>query len=170
MNKLDSDQLWEKAQCFAADFRRLVRRYVPEYLSEEYHELLPQMQDATSCYSPVVWTESYKPKTPVEMVFHVYFPGDRAAGLNSFEDTIRVSCESNDWGSVGGEVTEFFKGAISEWYDGAHVSAAEVASERQTDRIDRLIARLANLNPDAGEIGAGMLKQIVDEARELKGE
>jgi len=31
--------------------------------------------------------------------------------------------------------------------------------------LDRLVSRIASLNPDAGEIGAGMLAQIVAEAR-----
>lgn len=36
------------------------------------------------------------------------------------------------------------------------------------DNMIRLIDRVASLNKNAGEIGAGMLNQLVDEAEEIK--
>lgn len=42
--------------------------------------------------------------------------------------------------------------------------------ESRSDRLEFLAQRIANLNPDAGEIGEGMLRQLVSEARELTGE
>lgn len=38
------------------------------------------------------------------------------------------------------------------------------------DRKEALIAKLASLNPDAGEIGEGMLAYLVGEARIIRGE
>lgn len=34
-------------------------------------------------------------------------------------------------------------------------------------QLARLVQRVANLNPDAGEIGAGMLASLVSDAREI---
>ena len=36
------------------------------------------------------------------------------------------------------------------------------------ENVLRLIAKIARLNPDCGEIGAGMLAQIVEEARRIE--
>jgi len=38
----------------------------------------------------------------------------------------------------------------------------------QAPDLLELCKRVARLNPDAGEIGAGMLKQLVDEARRIE--
>lgn len=169
---MNSEQIWEKAQCFGADFRRLVRRYMPNDYSEsdESSDLMCQMQDKTSCYSPYIWADDAKPTTPTEIVLHVNYAGDRAAGLRSMTDTLRIRCESGEWGGSEGEFQDFIKGAISEWYDGAHVAVAEVHADRHIFRMQNLIERVANLNPDAGEIGEGMLRSLVAEARELAGE
>lgn len=40
-----------------------------------------------------------------------------------------------------------------------------ILTSEDVDAMEAALRRVANLNPDAGEIGAGMLKTIVDEAR-----
>ena len=39
------------------------------------------------------------------------------------------------------------------------------ATSEQVDAMEAALRRVANLNPNAGEIGEGMLKTIVEEAR-----
>lgn len=38
-----------------------------------------------------------------------------------------------------------------------------------TEKLMALLDKLANLNPNAGEIGAGMLASLVDDARKIVG-
>jgi hypothetical protein len=56
-----NDDQHARCMAFADEFARLVRRYIPEYVSEDAKEMLPLMQDMTSCYSPYVWDDKFKP-------------------------------------------------------------------------------------------------------------
>lgn len=55
------------------------------------------------------------------MKFEIYYPGEKAAGLRSFTDTVTVSCDSNEWGGAPGEFEQFTKESLETWYDGANV-------------------------------------------------
>lgn len=52
-----------KAEEFQNEFAALVRKYLPEYPRTPAEEdLLAMMQERTSCYSPYVWTDKFRPK------------------------------------------------------------------------------------------------------------
>ena len=56
--------------------------------------------------------------------FDVYHPGERAAGIIGFSDTITITVESGDpGGDDSGEHSfqEFMLTFLREWYDGATV-------------------------------------------------
>lgn len=136
---------WQKAQAFAAEFRNLVRRYVPERKSDDYRHLLPWLNDSANCYSPAVWDDSSKPAAETEIMFVVSHAGEKASGLRGFTDVIRVRCESNQFGGELGELGEFAQfmaGALSEWYDGAHVHAAEVRQSTTEEILKTMLAKM----------------------------
>jgi len=61
-----------------------------------------------------------------QYVYQIAHPGDRAAGLVPYTDTITVIVDS---GQPGGEPKEFetqLQRWLWEWFDGAGVSEAEV--------------------------------------------
>lgn len=60
----EDEQNHEKAQQFAEDFAKLVRKYIPTPIRDctpVEENLLARMQDMTSCYSPYVWSEEFDP-------------------------------------------------------------------------------------------------------------
>lgn len=52
------DEAYEKQDAFLKEFKALVRKYVPVYDDDFAQELLPMLQDCTSCYQPYVWDDS----------------------------------------------------------------------------------------------------------------
>ena len=51
-----TDETYNSVQEFAAEFRALVRKHMPQYpVTDEQYEQLTSMQDQTSCFSPAVW-------------------------------------------------------------------------------------------------------------------
>lgn len=57
--------------------------------------------------------------------FFIDCPGELAAGINSYTDTITIMVESGDpGGDESGEDSfcEFMRSALAEWYDGARVN------------------------------------------------
>lgn len=40
-------------------------------------------------------------------------------------------------------------------------------SDNRTEQLEALAEKVARLNPDAGEIGEGMLRQLIEEAQEV---
>lgn len=57
--------------------------------------------------------------------FEVDHPGERAAGIWSFEDTVKVTVESGDPGGEPGEFEKDVRAFLLEWFDGAGVSEGE---------------------------------------------
>lgn len=96
------------------------------------------------------------------IVFEVGSSGESAAGIRPFNDTIHVGCDSGDFGDEE-QFRQFMAGALSEWYDGAKVTVAE--SPVDIDRLVNLAERISRLNPEVPEIGHGMLRQLVQEAK-----
>jgi len=57
----------------------------------------------------------------MKITFYVDHPGETAAGLNSYSETVHIILES---GAAGGEPEEFknhMKDCLADWYDGATV-------------------------------------------------
>jgi len=53
-----TDAEWQKTQQFAAEFKALVRKYMPKSpVTANEGDMLAFMQDKTSCYSPYVWSD-----------------------------------------------------------------------------------------------------------------
>lgn len=55
------------------------------------------------------------------MKFTIFHPGELAAGIIGFTDTVTVSVESGDPGGYPGEFESFIQDCLREWYDGAKV-------------------------------------------------
>lgn len=49
--------------------------------------------------------------------FHVFFPGELAAGLRAFNDSVKIACGSGDFGGEPGEFEEFMRQCLADWYD-----------------------------------------------------
>jgi hypothetical protein len=62
-----------------------------------------------------------KPPSPQSFTFAIEHPGDRAAGLHPFTETVTVTVQSGDTGGGEGEFEAFLIEALKEWYDGAGV-------------------------------------------------
>ena len=58
----------------------------------------------------------------MELTFDIYFPGEFAAGLNSYTETVKIAVESGDPGGEPGEFAEHVRKALAEWFDGARVA------------------------------------------------
>lgn len=57
-------------------------------------------------------------------VYHIEHPGEYAAGIRAFTDTVTIAVDSGEpGGDEEGEYSfhEFMLQALKEWYDGAHV-------------------------------------------------
>lgn len=71
----DHDRLHAIHDKWLEDFARLVRKYVPEdpddirdpEKAKFAQAVLRDIQDATSCYSPYIWSSKYKPKQKQDM-------------------------------------------------------------------------------------------------------
>lgn len=58
----DDEEAWEQVQEFSRRFAMLVREFMPEYPHDDQGCLmLMQMQEHTSCYSPYVWSDQFRP-------------------------------------------------------------------------------------------------------------
>lgn len=53
--------------------------------------------------------------------FEVVFPGEEAAGLRAFTETVKVAVGSGDLGGEDGAFQQHMQSALSEWFDGAGV-------------------------------------------------
>lgn len=58
----------------------------------------------------------------MELTFNVCFPGEMAAGLSSYTETVTIAVESGDPGGEQGEFAEHMRQALAEWFDGAGVA------------------------------------------------
>lgn len=56
--------------------------------------------------------------------FSVYHPGERAAGIYSFNDTVTVTIGSGDAGGNAGEFESLMIDVLSQWFD-ANVTLIE---------------------------------------------
>lgn len=57
----------------------------------------------------------------MKLIYEIYHPGEHAAGIVGFSDTIEITVESGDPGGEPGEFAEFMRYSLHEWYDGAGV-------------------------------------------------
>lgn len=67
------------------------------------------------------------------VVVDVSSPGEADAGMRPFTDTVRVSCESGDFGGeADGEFSfaEIFRSFVAEWYDGPAVTIRRRSVEK----------------------------------------
>ena len=65
-----------------------------------------------------------------EFKFQIVHPGERAAGIRSYEETVTVQI---NYGLAPGTEAEFKEGLVEflkEWYDGAHVYDYDEYTER----------------------------------------
>ena len=51
-----TDEEFEKVEAFLAEFKALVRKYVPDYNGEESVMMLMWLQEKTSVYNPYIWS------------------------------------------------------------------------------------------------------------------
>jgi len=68
---------------------------------------------------------------PLQLRFNIYVPGEKAAGIIGFEDTVVVTVNSGDPGGEPGEFEEHIRGALIEWYDGGNVVLDPAYSENK---------------------------------------
>lgn len=65
--------------------------------------------------------------------FEVHHPGELAAGLRPFRDTVTVACESGEWGGAPGEFESYMEDCLKQWFDGAHVGVSSEGVESDPD-------------------------------------
>jgi len=54
----DYERRHQKAEEFSVEFKALVRKYFPEYPVNSFEmDLLYNIQDRTSCFSPYIWSD-----------------------------------------------------------------------------------------------------------------
>jgi hypothetical protein len=56
-----------------------------------------------------------------EIKFSITAPGESAAGLGGFTDSVTIIVGSGDPGGGDGEFEQFMKESLKEWYQGAMV-------------------------------------------------
>ena len=61
----------------------------------------------------------------MKYIFEINHPGEPAAGIIGFTDTVSVKIESGDPGGEPGEFEAHIQEALAEWYDGAQVKRIE---------------------------------------------
>lgn len=57
--------------------------------------------------------------------FNIAVPSEPSAGIRGFTDTILITVESGDPGGVPGEFEKHIIEALSDWYDGGHITLIE---------------------------------------------
>lgn len=62
----------------------------------------------------------------IEIVYAVVHPGELAAGIRSYSETVRVIVESGDPGGDEEEFEKFMRDCLAEWFDGASVWVGDV--------------------------------------------
>lgn len=71
----------------------------------------------------------------IQLTFDVKFYGDKPAGLRAYSDTLRISCESGDFGGAAEEFEGFMLESLKHWYDGASVSLSETVTTKRYDDL-----------------------------------
>jgi len=54
--------------------------------------------------------------------YFIVHPGERAAGIRSYDETVTVIVQSGDPGGEPEEFHEYMRKVLAEWFDGASVT------------------------------------------------